>query len=34
MNNYGSKRAEYTKEVGIFDSKFLPSSLRTIQEIF
>ena len=29
----GSKRAEYTKQLGIFDSKFLPTSLHTIQEI-
>ena len=29
----GSKRAEYTQEEGIFESKFLSLSLHTIQEI-
>jgi len=29
----GSKKAEYTKEVGIFENKFLLSSLRKVQEI-
>jgi hypothetical protein len=29
----GSKRAEYTKEVGILENKLFPSSLRKIEEI-